>query len=348
MRGIMKNLRLKSTTVLVIFVAILLTGCPDKGKSEDSAKEKAKSSVKKIEDYFPLVVGTTWIYKDSDDKQGAFSIVEKTNKNNISIYQAKSAGTVFFKDCEIAIINGELTKKHSDGGIFIQLKEPLTVGTKWYPYPKILPKVTYEIISTTDEIALPLGTYKDVIKIESKINEDLVGYLYFAKGVGLVKIKDPKENKDVVILIKYGTGILDTSDTSELKQKTDNVKKTESSKDEESYCLKDAKKQADDLRETSAFVRNHYSSPKNTVYEMNEYVDAEFRLSRLIKNAKALSARCPEASKDLDYPIRDAEATMQDLRKRALRDNKIELEKIQRESRENFYKSLYNRGNNQD
>jgi hypothetical protein len=68
------------------------------------------------------------------------------------------------------------------------LKEPLRVGTMWdfiYPEGKYS---TFEILSVTDEVSVPAGNYENVIRVRIYMPEmGYLGFLYYAKGVGLIK-----------------------------------------------------------------------------------------------------------------------------------------------------------------
>lgn len=186
-----------------IILALVFVGCFGGIKQSNIKAEKPK-----ISDYFPLNVGLEWVYEDKKENIATLKITGMAIKNGVNWYQGQNSSNaknfIFYVYNEYAIAKGKLlfganpklinesdeesisSPKKSAQVVF--LKEPLRVGTRWnftYPGGKYS---TFEIMSVSDEISVPFGNYKDVIRVRIYMSEmGYLGFLYYAKGVGLVK-----------------------------------------------------------------------------------------------------------------------------------------------------------------
>jgi hypothetical protein len=186
-----------------LILTLVFIGCFGGIKQPNIEIEKPK-----ISDYFPLRVGSEWVYEDRKGNTASLKIIEATTRDNINWYQGSNSSNaknfIFYVYNEYAIVKGKLLfranpkligesdeESASDSKKVMQvvfLKEPLRVGTKWnftYPEGKYS---TFEILSVTDEVFVPAGNYKDVIRVRIYMSEmGYLGFLYYAKGVGLIK-----------------------------------------------------------------------------------------------------------------------------------------------------------------
>ncbi|MEK7397006.1 MAG: hypothetical protein AAB116_08725 [Candidatus Poribacteria bacterium] len=186
-----------------LILTLVFIGCFGGIKQPSIKTEKFK-----ITDYFPINVGSEWIYKDKKGNTASLKITGINPRGNIKWYQGSNYSNaknfIFYVYNEYAIAKGKLlfranqklisesdeesesNSKEATQVIF--LKEPLRVGTKWnftYPEGKYS---TFEILSVTDEVFVPAGNYKDVIRVRIYMSEvGYLGFLYYAKGVGLIK-----------------------------------------------------------------------------------------------------------------------------------------------------------------
>jgi len=186
-----------------IILSLVFIGCFGGIKQPSIKAEKPK-----ISDYFPLNVGSEWIYEDRKGNIATLKITGTATKDGINWYQGFNSSYtknfIFYVYNEYAIAKGKLLfranpKLISEGEEesasssekvmqIVFLKEPLRVGTKWnftYPEGKYS---TFEIMSVSDEISVPSGNYRDVIRVRIYMSEmGYLGFLYYAKGVGLIK-----------------------------------------------------------------------------------------------------------------------------------------------------------------
>lgn len=188
---------------IFIILSLVFIGCFGGIKQPSTKAEKPK-----ISDYFPLNVGSEWVYEDKKGNTATLKITGINQKDNINWYQGSNSSNaknfIFYVYNKYAIAKGKLLfranlKLMSEGDEessgnskkitqVVFLKEPLRVGTKWnftYPEGKY---ATFEILSVSDEVSVPAGNYEDVIRVRIYMPEmGYLGFLYYAKDVGLIK-----------------------------------------------------------------------------------------------------------------------------------------------------------------
>lgn len=186
-----------------LILSLVFIGCFGGIKQSNIKAEKPK-----ISGYFPLNVGSEWIYEDKKGNIATLEITGTAIKDGINWYQGSNSSNaknfIFYVYNEYAIAKGKLLFRANPKLIsereeesasssekamqMVSLKEPLRVGTKWnFTYPEGKYSI-FEIMSVSDEISVPSGNYKDVIRVRIYMSEmGYLGFLYYAKGVGLIK-----------------------------------------------------------------------------------------------------------------------------------------------------------------
>lgn len=127
--------------------------------------------------YFPLVVGTKWIYE---------AVVLGSGKR-LEINMVRESGGVFEDSTGARFaVDGDGVR---DERRYL-LKGPLRPGTSWRNVVSVSAVERYEILSAGASCASPAGRWSECVVVESRIRGDgddvLVNELTFAPGVGLV------------------------------------------------------------------------------------------------------------------------------------------------------------------
>lgn len=168
------------------------------GESNTSNEVNALTPQVTVADYFPLNVGTTWLYKHTDNPGQAsettdevpLTVTESTTANDTTWYRLEATpqhdGPFGDGLGDATAAGGKvLLRVYEDlrTSTFVVLQEPLTAGATW-PWATW---GTVEIQSISVEVVTPAGTYRNVIKLRFHIPDDETSFFYLAPGVGLVK-----------------------------------------------------------------------------------------------------------------------------------------------------------------
>lgn len=135
----------------------------------------------RLEDYFPLHVGSRWKYK----------IHSHITKRDVFFERKilRQQGRTFFDNA-----NGQY---HYDTygvreGLRYLLKYPLQPGNRWLSVVGVTEVERYSILSTQRTVAVPAGTYSRCIVVSSRKKvgrqDVLESLFYFAPQIGFVKI----------------------------------------------------------------------------------------------------------------------------------------------------------------
>jgi hypothetical protein len=170
------------TNRTVFFCALLaLAGCGPRGPAQT------------VENYFPLAVGSKWIYTAGGSTMvETLSIAESfLNASGIRVYRRVSdgGGAVY-----LAYTGGRvmmLTSPDDTVGPSI-LSEPFEAGATWSWHGAAF------IAGTQIGVATPAGNFSECLKVTDPDTFDS----YYAPGVGLVKVVDP-EGDEVMRLSEY-------------------------------------------------------------------------------------------------------------------------------------------------
>lgn len=184
--------------VTLAMVWSLGAGCTN----QTSSTKLNKTPERRIEDFFPLKVGIRRVYKVRDLTGMTYQVETRI---------ARKKGQRFF-EMERRLAQG-LKQKASvsrQSGFYefdefglrgkkrYLLKHPLRVGTKWLSVIDAGRVEKYEIISVGRTVRVPAGTYENCIFVRSRDqrerNDYLENHIYFAPGVGIVKIMTASHN----------------------------------------------------------------------------------------------------------------------------------------------------------
>ena len=160
------------------------------------------------EDYFPLAVGNQWVFSslaEGDQRivanRGTSSfpegmamlhIVEHEDGSPWFTTEGNIAWHLTASSVDYGVQEGELlVQVHLDDQAytFPLLKPPFEPGTSWEfrPPDEDQPSVA-RILSHKEVVSVPAGEFKDVLVVTWSIPDDEEARMYFAKGVGWIKI----------------------------------------------------------------------------------------------------------------------------------------------------------------
>ena len=192
-------------------------------------------------DYYPLTPGNKWTYRISGDDEQSHLDVEITQRVQ---WQGRDAVRVTFNDAASKILgfaeSGLVKYQEIDDGEQEVYDPPgsilpdLTFGESRVFHPKyVMQTADAEVatraaaemsfwLDTIESVKVPAGTFRDVLKVgyydrweEEDGSFDISrGYIWFARGVGIVKIKgsatevDPESGrreteKEMHVLVSY-------------------------------------------------------------------------------------------------------------------------------------------------
>jgi hypothetical protein len=157
------------------------------------------------------------IFKIGDQSVEAFAVEDREWENGalaevaLDFFAQDDNGTVYYL--------GEEVDEYADGkivghegswmfgkdtqvpGVLFPAKP--TIGDK-FKSEDVSPEIneTDEVVSLTETVTAPAGTYKNCVKIKEHLSDGTTEYKYFAKGVGVVREVPPDGN---VLLIAHET-----------------------------------------------------------------------------------------------------------------------------------------------
>lgn len=183
--------------------------------SDDATSVPSPPGGKASQQYFPLVHGSKWVYRHADgtlDHQhldrveenpaGKGTVHRFSNRfviGDLNIAYAKSC----FSDGEYLYLGPSTDRSSADR--FLRL--PVALGKRWsWRSGSIVYEKSYEAMDVT--VVCRAGVFTDCLKVKSVSRYDsesshtVAQWLYFAKGVGLVKVVS-ENPADGIELVSY-------------------------------------------------------------------------------------------------------------------------------------------------
>jgi len=165
--------------------------------------------------YYPMALGNTWIgqvdgmmvggHGDTSTVTGRTSsrvIGQTTHSQGFELWTLEDVDSLIYcspntlytvidtslayvslTDYEVNVYDDTITAEHE-----ILFKLPLTVGETWTPYPNY-PTVTREVISLTDSVTVPAGSFSDclLMRDDNSMGSAVWNY-YFAPDIGQARM----------------------------------------------------------------------------------------------------------------------------------------------------------------
>ncbi|MFZ5645330.1 MAG: hypothetical protein ACOY46_17295 [Bacillota bacterium] len=206
---------MKRNLLLAIIIAVLCmsAGCAaQKAKPQEQVQNKQPVAEKPagqiMSDYFPLSVGSLWVYQGEGNEYASFSREVLFNKGNRAQIREDNGGTVsamifevtdnavtrIYNQAEMYDRNNLLDLKPNDNTVI--LKGPLDVGTKWNETGG-----QREIVDTNAAVDTPLGVFDKCVKVKITGQHSTV-FEYFKREVGMVKREFFSEGNEVSSVLK--------------------------------------------------------------------------------------------------------------------------------------------------
>jgi len=176
------------------------------GPPEACGDEEGPAPAGSIEDFYPLVVGSEWIYENPNRIEDAYArrITGAYSEDGITYFEVNNGSSVY-------VAAGEYRTRYESGPESTLLKEPLVPGNQWQDdydrmeCPRQGMTCGSEIRSMLDELSTPAGEFADVLVVvwESADSDERsaewkkIEYVYYiARSVGVVRreIKTYLEN----------------------------------------------------------------------------------------------------------------------------------------------------------
>ena len=167
-----------------------------------------KKSIKTL-GYFPVDIGYEWVFQEDDNEQ-LFRVEKKEKMGEIEYFVIKSPSISEEAKMLVFISAGgiELRGKEAEDTTLL-LPNPLVEGESWKMEEEFLfrSKITVKFTYVGKEkTTVPIGTYDCLkIKLDFIFEEETkdTSFLYFAPGIGLIKMYDPKNKKSIMELKKF-------------------------------------------------------------------------------------------------------------------------------------------------
>ena len=179
---------MRKSVLLLFMVALVLTsGCLPHSEPLTEAKDQPF-------EYFPLNPGNSWSYLGEGNEYAAFTREVIYSEGNLYQTTEDNGGTVSStvymvsdEAVEIVYSMGEeydmenaLTRQPNTSDVILRI--PFEPGNTW----KSSDTVVYEIISVTETVVTPAGTWSNCIKVMSQYPDSVI-YRYYCSGIGMVK-----------------------------------------------------------------------------------------------------------------------------------------------------------------
>lgn len=204
----MKKFSFKTILIVFLLMAAFTTACnqasrktPEQEESqptveqEEPGKEENSKGTgqRKLADYFPLTLGSTWQYSGEGSEYASFTREVVFAEGNRGQIKEDNGGTV--SAAVFAATDQEITRIFFQGESYenenflnaqtndslIILKAPLRVGTKWETTDS-----TREIVDVNASVDTPAGNFTKVIQVKITYPDSTI-MEYFKDGVGMVK-----------------------------------------------------------------------------------------------------------------------------------------------------------------
>jgi hypothetical protein len=150
----------------------------------DTAGTGKAAASARLEDYYPLAVGSCWIYATAFQGQA---------QPDLKVCIVKEEGG-FFLDNRPAPSRLRFDAAGlRDGKVRYLLKAPLEEGNKWMSVADVRTVEHYQIEAVGKKVKVPAGVYRDcvVVRMEVHMTEEqsMNNRITFAPGVGIVEIR---------------------------------------------------------------------------------------------------------------------------------------------------------------
>jgi hypothetical protein len=203
---------MRSTVTTIGFAALLLVS---------AALAKTPRPLKAAADYFPLRVGDSWTYRNSEEGGYTLKVIsEEPQAGGPSRFVVElSSGVkilnIFSKADGWVLLHGERYPEHEGLEAKYEppkqyLANPLAVGLKWEWKGKDPTQVEHReknTVARVEQVAVPAGKFR-AMKVVSSVTGGAIGMTrtnWYADGVGLVKSTTEGGQ------IKYGSELIDYS-----------------------------------------------------------------------------------------------------------------------------------------
>ncbi|MGI6412633.1 MAG: hypothetical protein ACOXZ5_03045 [Syntrophomonadaceae bacterium] len=177
---------------LILFLA---AGCNTEQNRTDNNDNEVSEAPANIKSYFPLTVGSTWVYQGEGNEFASFSREVLFAKNNLAQIKEDNGGTVM---AVVFQVNDEdITRVYFEGEVYNPenlletnlpqndnktiIKAPIEVGTAWETSDG-----SSEIIDLKAKVHTPAGVFEDCLHVQTTGNDYLINE-FFKEGIGMVK-----------------------------------------------------------------------------------------------------------------------------------------------------------------
>jgi hypothetical protein len=197
-------------------------------QSASAGKPKSKPKPQTTADYFPLRVGDTWTYRNTESGGYTWKVLSEepheggTVRYTVEFLSSVKINNVFSKENGWVLFHAESYPEHEGLQAIYDppkqyLPNPLVAGQKWEWTGKDPTQVEHHErnrVSGPETVTVPAGKFR-AMKVESEISGasvPLIRTSWYANGVGLIK------TTTVSGQIKYGSELTDYSFKSAAKK----------------------------------------------------------------------------------------------------------------------------------
>ena len=150
----------------------------------DTAGTGKAAASARLEDYYPLAVGSCWTYATTFQGQA---------QPDLKVCIVKEEGGFFLDNRPVPSRLRFDAAGLRDGQVRYLLKAPLEEGNKWMSVADVRTVEHYQIEAVGKKSKVPAGVYRDcvVVRMEVRITEEqsMINRITFAPGVGIAEIR---------------------------------------------------------------------------------------------------------------------------------------------------------------
>ncbi len=164
-------------SIFLVFL-LMITGC----SHVETAGTRAAASAR-LEDYYPLAVGSCWIYATSfqGQTQPDLKVCIVGQENGFFVDDQKAPSRLRFDAAGLR-----------DGQVRYLLKAPLEEGSEWMSVADVRTVEHYRVEAVGKRVEVPAGVFKNcvVVRMEVRMTEaqSMINRMTFAPGVGIVDV----------------------------------------------------------------------------------------------------------------------------------------------------------------
>jgi hypothetical protein len=150
----------------------------------DTAGTGKAAASARLEDYYPLAVGSCWTYATAFQGQAQpdLKVCIVTEENGFFLDSRPVPSRLRFDAAGLR-----------DGQVRYLLKAPLEAGNQWMSVADVRTVEHYQIEAVGKKAKVPAGVYRDcvVVRMEVRLTEEqsMLNRITFAPGVGIVEIR---------------------------------------------------------------------------------------------------------------------------------------------------------------